>query len=95
MRKYSNEIVFEKIQKILKEILVNAGLPEYDIKADNSLIRDLGFTSLMFIDLAVALEESFEFGPFPLQQWIDEQELSESEEVRVFSLVRKCEELLS
>lgn len=91
---YKEEIK-EKIKEILVRILEHECV-EYDrITIDSSLIDDLGFTSLMFVDLTLGMEDAFSFGEFPIQEWIDEQVTLQERGFRIESLVKKCEMLFA
>ncbi len=86
--------VFEKVRGALTKIVADSGLGRVDIEMESSLVADLGFTSLMFVDLTLALEEAFQLGEFPMQEWIDEQGFSGDVGFRVQSLVGRCRELI-
>jgi hypothetical protein len=49
----------------------------------------------MFVDLTLALENAFQFGEFPIQEWIDEQIVIHDAGFRVRSLVEKCKRIFS
>lgn len=62
--------------------LSRAGMPEglsvHALAPDAHLFRDIGFTSLQIVDLALCIEEALQIDEFPLQAWADaEMELGE------------------
>lgn len=52
-----DQVVFEKVQKILVEQL---GVSYEDVTADASFVEDLGADSLDVVELVMALEEEFD-----------------------------------
>ena len=68
---------------------------EYDrevaIRFDSSLVDDLGFDSLMFVELTVSLEDRLGVGEFPMRAWADEEARTKGvARFTVRSLVRTC-----
>lgn len=52
-----DQVIFEKVQKILVEQL---GVSYEDVTADASFVEDLGADSLDVVELVMALEEEFD-----------------------------------
>lgn len=87
--------VFEKVKEVLTKVREENGSRAIDISMESSLVSDLGFTSLMFVDLTLALENAFRFSQFPIQAWIDEQIALQESGFRVRSLAERCYTLLN
>jgi acyl carrier protein len=61
------------------------------VALDDSLIEDLGFDSLMFVDLTVLLEDRLGVEEFPMRSWADQESRLESgKRYTVRSLLRAC-----
>jgi acyl carrier protein len=68
---------------------------DVDVRLESSLIDDLGFDSLMFVDLTVLLENRLGIEEFPMRAWADAERARENEgRYTVRSLVRACAEAL-
>lgn len=88
------QCIFDKVKCVLIKTLKNMGTHQVDIQLESSLIADLGFTSIMFMDLTIDLEDAFQISEFPIQDWIDEQTLLGELGFRVQSLVNMCKQLI-
>ncbi len=87
--------LFEKVKSVVERAIAEEGRQIPSIEYQSSLINDLGVTSLMFVDLTLALEEIFYLSEFPMQTWIDEQTLLGEKGFRIAALVEKCGSLLN
>ncbi len=87
------EFVFEKVRKALIRISEKTIQNGASITMESSLIEDLGFSSLTFVELTIALERTLEIDAFPMQQWIDEEMTRKNNRFTVRALVTKCVEL--
>jgi acyl carrier protein len=59
----------------LKQIQRERGAQPRDLGAGTSLVEDLGFDSITFIDLTLRLEARLGLREFPLQDWVDEESM--------------------
>lgn len=73
----------------------NERLSPGDIEATSSLVDDLGFDSLKFVDLALALEDELCIVEFPVQAWYDAEYALSDRRFTVASLVAACEQCLA
>jgi acyl carrier protein len=89
------DVVFEKVQEVLNRLVDKSMLNRQNITMDSYLVEDLGFTSLNFVELTLALERALDIRIFPIQEWIDDEMTRESHRFTVRSLVSKCVELIA
>ena len=54
---YNSENVFKKVTEIITEKL---GIPESEVTADASFVRDLGIDSLDYAELVMEFEQTFD-----------------------------------
>jgi acyl carrier protein len=64
------------------------------IRAEASLVDDLGLDSIKFVGLGIALEEALGIEEFPMQDWSDREAAREFGRFTVASLVAVCMECL-
>jgi acyl carrier protein len=68
---------------------------DVDVRLESSLVHDLGFDSLMFVDLTVMLEERLGIEEFPMRAWADAERARENGRGYTFqSLLCACAEAL-
>jgi acyl carrier protein len=85
-----------RIGPILNKLAVEAGAPRGTaIQLESSLVDDLCFQSLTFIDLTISLEEEFGLAEFPMQRWADQQLPKSGRRFEVSSLVDVCTQLVN
>ena len=79
--------VEETLQRELGLLLRGKGIAEVRITPDVSLIDGLGLDSFQFVDLTLAIEQSFQIPRFPMQLWIDGEATKREDRFTVGSLV--------
>ena len=62
-----------RVRAAVLRVVWRNGVESDDIQPESSLIYDLSFDSLRFVDLTVALEDELFCAIFPMQDWIDLQ----------------------
>jgi acyl carrier protein len=82
-----SELVLESVADVCRE----KALFEGPVGFDHSLVDDLGFDSLLFVDLTVLLEERTVLEDLPLLDWADRQAMKKSERYTVRSLADAVE----
>ena len=60
-----------------------------------SLVDDLAFDSLDFVDLTVALEQALEIDGLPMQDWADREMATDPPRFTLGNLVAMCDQLLA
>lgn len=91
----TREEAFSKISPILSKLARDAGAGEVVIGLDTSLIDDLGFESLTFVDLTLSLEAALQLPEFPMQRWADQELPLTGRRFMVASLVDACTQVLN
>jgi acyl carrier protein len=80
------ETVLEGVREIGRDYGRDAA-----VTLDDSLIEDLGFDSLMFVDLTLLLEDRLGVEEFPMRSWVDdESNFKTGKRFTVRSLLRTC-----
>jgi acyl carrier protein len=64
-------------------------LTERDLRANASIVDDLGIDSIRIVDLTLALQDIFGCSGAPVQEWADEQERS-GQCYTIASLSERC-----
>jgi acyl carrier protein len=87
-------LVFALVTKALRRS--NRNIRGKEIRIDSSILDDLGFDSLRFIDLTLAIEDELGVADFPMQAWYDaEMEIKDGRRpFTVASLVTACQRAL-
>ncbi|MBN1656097.1 MAG: hypothetical protein JXA30_20180 [Deltaproteobacteria bacterium] len=83
------EGIFLKIKEAILTVMEDSGMEKTEITMETSIVDDLGFTSLNFVDLTIAIEEALGIDGFPMLGWIDEENLKADKHFTVYSLVQK------
>jgi acyl carrier protein len=84
--------VFERVRKELVTLMDTPGNDARSITMESDLIADLGLDSLKFVDLTVALEDTFRVDCFPMQEWVDSC-IDRGVRLTVRGLVEACTKL--
>lgn len=63
----------EAVRGLLLGLLAERGITSQAVEPDTSIVDDLGFDSLDFVDLTLELESAMGLEEFPIQQWADIQ----------------------
>jgi acyl carrier protein len=101
MGTWNEESLFEKIRSILRTLLSDMHQEEAlqqilsAMSMETSLVEDMDIDSMRFVDLTVALEKELNLPEFPMQDWVDEEEIKQDKRYTVRSLVDYCLKLLS
>jgi acyl carrier protein len=74
-------------------VRIDRRLANRGIHSSSSLVDDLGFDSMRFVDLAVTLEDCFHIRELPLQEWYDAESTNDAARFTVGSLVALCTSL--
>ena len=89
MRTAPREVV-QRVIDVLGRLMEESGIEAKELRADTSLIDDLALDSLMFVDLTLALERSFDIPEFPMQEWVDREAKEDGARFTVRSLSDAC-----
>jgi acyl carrier protein len=87
--------VLDTVRRQVALLSVDAGVDYDRIGPETSLVEDLCFDSLRFVDLTLALEQELGLKEFPMQTWVDEQTEKETRAFTVQALVDACINQLS
>ena len=83
--------VSEVVCSAVAEVCRAQGLFDGPIRPELSIVDDLGFDSLLFVDLIVLLEERTALSNLPLLDWADRQAMRRTERYTVRSLIEEVE----
>lgn len=79
----------------LAEICKTQGLFDGQILPELSIVDDLGFDSLLFVDLTVLLEERTALSDLQLLDWADRESMQRARRYTVRSLIEEVENCLA
>jgi acyl carrier protein len=81
----------QRVTRAVQELLRQRRQPHVELSPGLSLVEDLGFDSLAFVDLTLILEAELGVDEFPLQNWIDKESMTLGKKHTIASLARHAE----
>jgi acyl carrier protein len=86
----TRESVLRHVIDVVESLLRERGAESIVVVEQTSLVDELGFDSLDFVDLTLEIERALGREGFPVQEWLDDQTAASGARFTIAALVEAC-----